>query len=620
MTIELFQSALSRHLAGDLDTAAAGYRSLLRDEPDHAEAWHLLGDVLAQSGETTAALDAVTKAIALNAAYPEAHNTAGNLIMETGNLTDAARHFSQAVELAPQFAEAHANLGECRRRQGRPDGALRAGEIAIRLKPDLAIGHNNLGAVHKDSGEYKLAAAAFERALSLDDKLSIARINLADCCRLQGQLDAALSISARAVEDIPESAEAWNMLGAIKLDSDDISGAVAAIEKALLLDPRSADALCNMGNIQLRTGELDAAVSAYQRALEFNPSHLDAIVNLGTALQTGGFTRDAIAHYDAVLARQPNHVDARWNRALALLSEGDYKNGFEEYEARWELPNFKPRQFPGEAWDGRRLTGEKLLVWAEQGFGDAIQMARFIPLLADCGATVILECHPPLTALFTNIPGVSQCFNYGTAAPASDYNVPLMSLPHLLGIEPETLPAEVPYLFPPVDREPAAEIIQASGLKVGMIWRGRPSAKNFLGRPCPLTALAPLAEVPDVSLFSLQVGDAADEINQQRWGKNVLNLGDDFNDFADTAAAMAALDLIISIDTAAAHLSGALGLNTWTLLSPYADWRWSRGRQECAWYPTMRQFWRPPSANWGELALDVATALQEQAAALNRRS
>ena len=291
--------------------------------------------------------------------------------------------------------------------------------------------------------------------------------------------------------------------------------------------------------------------------------------------------------------------------------QGDYRRGFEGYEARWDLPEFTRRHVGVPSWDGDDLTGKRILILAEQGYGDIFQMARFLPILARQAGEVVVETYDVLVPLIRELSCVSETVMHGDPLPGADIHAPVMSLPHLLKTDLTHLPADVPYLCPPA-RKTADIDCGETRLKVGIFWRGRPSPNNFLGRPCPIEAFSPVAAMPEIALFSLQVGNAVNDLKSMPWRDGVIDLGSGFQDFGDTAAAIAALDLVVTIDTAVAHLAGALGAPTWTLLSQYADWRWLRDRDDSPWYPTMRLFRQTQAGEWGDVLESAVAALKER--------
>ncbi|MDA0239950.1 MAG: tetratricopeptide repeat protein, partial [Proteobacteria bacterium] len=441
--------------------------------------------------------------------------------------------------------------------------------------------------------------------------LTAAHLNLSDALRQTGKFEQAMFHAQRTTELAPGASASWNILGAVSFDRDNLEVSREAFERAMALDPRNADAHSNIGNVEMRAGRVEMAKEHYEQALSLDDTHADAMVNLGTALQVQGELKEALGHYDRVIARHPKHADARWNRALTLLMSDDYEAGFEAYEARWDLPQFTRREFSGKPWDGAPLDGKRLLVTAEQGYGDTIQMARFLALLRDFSGEIVVETYPPLAPLIRGIAGISDVIPFGDALPDCDFHAPMMSLPHLLGTCVDSLPRDVPYLRGPGRDVPEA-LIDDENFKVGLVWRGRPSAKNFLGRPCPLEAFAPLTAIDSISLYSLQVGDPITDIAGLSWGEKIIDLGSSFTDFADTTTTIEALDLVVSIDTAVAHLAGALGAECWTLLSVFSDWRWGRDRSNSLWYPTMRLFRQSEPGRWDDVIDGVRQALTER--------
>jgi hypothetical protein len=316
------------------------------------------------------------------------------------------------------------------------------------------------------------------------------------------------------------------------------------------------------------------------------------------------------------LRLDPQSASTHWNRALALLQGGDYARGWPEYEWRWRRPGARPRLSTDRpAWDGRPLEGRTILLWCEQGLGDAIQFARYAPRVQRQGGRVLLQCPGILRALFRTLPGVEAVLAEGEALPAFDVHAPLLSLPALLGTTLATVPAEVPYL----SADPALvgawrkKLAAVPGLRVGVAWQGNPHHKWDRHRSVHLAAFAPLARVGGVRLVSLQKGPGAEQLAALRGRLPVVDFGDDLGasgPYPDTAALMRGLDLVVTVDTATAHLAGALGVPVWVPLSTIVDWRWLLGREDSPWYPTMRLFRQAQLGDWGPVFARLAEELR----------
>lgn len=365
----------------------------------------------------------------------------------------------------------------------------------------------------------------------------------------------------------------------------------------------------NRGTTLLELARHAEAAESYRRALQLAPELHDARVALASCLQSLGYLSEAQAACDIVLQAVPDHAEAHWNQALLLLLQGNYAMGWQEYEWRWKKRRFTSpqRQFMQPQWQGEPLTGKTILIHAEQGFGDTLQFCRYLPFLAASASQVVFECHPQLTALMETLSPGLTIVAMGQPLPPFDCHLPLMSLPRLFGTTLETIPASVPYLQPPAGRLPFWQsVLPDTGcLKVGLCWAGKTYPDP--GRSIPAAMLAPLAACTAASFVSLQVGEGSAQPTI-----NLLDLTMLVQDFADTAALVAQLDLVITIDTAVAHLAGALGIETWLLLPAAPDWRWLLKRADSPWYPTMRLFRQQQPGNWAELMKRVATALQQR--------
>ncbi|MDA8428600.1 MAG: tetratricopeptide repeat protein, partial [Geobacteraceae bacterium] len=339
-------------------------------------------------------------------------------------------------------------------------------------------------------------------------------------------------------------------------------------------------------------------------------------MNLGYVLGEQGRSQEAFQCYDAVLAEFPDCAEARYNRAAHLLRAGDYITGFAEYEARFTaMQNVDQRAYPQPRWDGSPLNGRSILVYAEQGLGDAIQFSRYIPFLAALGARVVLEVQPSLVSLLASIKGLERVVVKSDIPPATDVHIPLLSLPHLFATTLATIPADVPYLVPPrhlIEQWRTRLANGPSGQRIGLAWAGKQTP--YPNRSCPPEYLAPLFDLDGIRHYSLQLGEQDRLPLPTELAAKVIDLTDGIKDFADTAALIANLDLVITIDTAVAHLAGALGRPVWVLLPHAADWRWLEGRDDSPWYPTMRLFRQPQPGAWSAVINEVALALCESVA------
>ena len=383
--------------------------------------------------------------------------------------------------------------------------------------------------------------------------------------------------------------------------------ACAALEKAIAARPAWPEALINLGNVLREQGDISQAADRYREAVACDPNHVRAAGNLGLALLNLNQFEQSEATYVKALEQAPENADLRMSLGICQLAQGKYREGWANYEARWDAAAFTAhrRDFTAPTWRGEPLAGKRILVFAEQGFGDTLQFCRFLPRLAAMGAEVHFECQRALVDLCKSVSGVKNVIARKETLPETDYCVPLLSLPHLMGTTLETVPADLPYLA--ANRSPSRAFdkqLQYEKINVGLVWLGNPERRDDVMRSCPAEALEPILSVDGLQFVSLQVGLARDDIPE-----TTVDLGSDCADFADTAAAINAMDLVITVDTATAHLAGALGKPVWVMLGHHADWRYLASRDNSPWYPTMRLFRQGTPGDWKGLTAAVANRL-----------
>ena len=436
--------------------------------------------------------------------------------------------------------------------------------------------------------------------MALQPDFPAALFNMSGVLRALGRLDEVRE-SLRPADALspghPDIPPAWSELGGQFQVQGRLDEAMACYRRALELKPAFPEAASNLGGALQMLGELGEAQAWVQRALELRPDYPDALYNLGYVLQGQGKFEAAIDCYDRVLCARRGHGEALWGRALSLLAMGDFARGWRDYEARYTARLVKPvtvrPDFAFPMWRGEPLSGKRILGVSEQGYGDQIQFVRYAALLARQAAAVDILADEPVHRLFRSVDGVRRVVA-GTARDSKEYDcwALMLSLPLRLGTVVETIPREVPYLQPSRDdvRKWARRLsdLPQGRLKVGLVWSGKPGYGLDRFRSMTLSTLAPLGRVPNVSLVSLQTGAAAEEARHAAPDFPLPDLAVDMGDFADTAALLTNLDLLIAVDTAFAHLAGALARPVWLLQSARPDWRWIHGREDSPWYPTMK--------------------------------
>ena len=421
---------------------------------------------------------------------------------------------------------------------------------------------------------------------------------------LQGAIDAYNDL----LERYPALPDAYNNLAVLLKAANRLPAAIACLKRALLYAPNASALYSNLGNMLWIALEFDEAMAALQRALALDPNRHETYHNLGLLQFSLGNYQAAVDCYDRALAIKVDARVVRWDRALALLAGGDLIRGFAAYEERFDvgtaisgfdrkLQAVRTLKLP--LWNGQDLTGKTLFVYAEQGFGDTLQFCRFVPHVARRGARVVFDCQPELLRLFKELPGVAVLRAEGGKLPAADFHTPLLSLPHRLGVALGTIPAQVPYLpLPAPTQETQLQRPPGTRLAVGICWAGRAEHTNDHNRSLALEHFLAFCDLPGIALYSLQKGPRAEDIAALNATALVRDLAPQIADFADTARYILQLDLVITADTAIAHLAGALGRPAMVLLPYTPDWRWLGQREDTPWYPTLRLVRQPAPRDW----------------------
>jgi tetratricopeptide (TPR) repeat protein len=499
---------------------------------------------------------------------------------QQGDLDRAERLCAGILQYRPEDFDALHLLGVLNFQRHRTVEALRFLSQALRINSGSADAMSNLGLALHATGRFEEAVAWYRNALRLAPDHPEILYNLGNACLELGHIDEALS----------------------------------NFDAALAKNPDHVGALVNRGNTLLRFNQPVEAMASYDEALAAMPGHPQILTNLGHALRRLERPVEALADFEAAIAAGPEFPEAHFEAAMTRLCLGDFEAGWKAYEWRWRTGAFagQRRQFQAPLWLGDApVCGKTILLHAEQGFGDTIQFIRYAPLLAGQGAKVICEVQPELQPLLSQLKDVTIIAK-GEPLPAFDLQCPLLSLPLAFGTQSETIPAVVPYLAASAERMADwRDRLTLGGPRVGFVWSGQPSHKNDANRSIPLKRLAALFEDPPVRCFSLQSHLRDTDSEVLRGLPNLVHLGDAFRDFADTAAVLALLDVVVSVDTAVAHLAGALGKPV-VILVPYAaDFRWLRGRDDSPWYPTAKLFRQPAFGDWDSVIVRLHDELQQ---------
>ncbi|GAX60016.1 hypothetical protein SCALIN_C05_0101 [Candidatus Scalindua japonica] len=503
-----------------------------------------------------------------------------NKLHQAGKLVEASFIYNKILKKQHDNIDAISLLGTLKIQTGNHDEACVLLEKALVLSPDDAITYNNLGSALHASGRYEDALVNYKQATVLK----------------------------------PDYAEAYCNLGSSFFESCKFDKAVEAFNKAITIKPDYAKAHYNLGNTFKEQKNYDAAINSYRQAITIKPNYALAHNNLGTILQEQGKIDEADKCYNRAISLEPNYIDAHLSKAIISLLNGDFKSGWQEYEWRLQTDNYKPGNLNRPIWNGKPLNGKTILVHTEQGFGDTIQFLRYLPMVKAQGGRVIFECKQELFRLLKNYTGFDKIIEKNPSGKISveyDVHAPLLSLPGLFKSTLETIPSGVPYITadPTLIDQWHLRLDGDRNFKIGIVWAGNPNHKKDQIRSCSLSDFAMLTEIPELSIYSLQKGHSSAEIDKYPGGEKIIRLDDEINDFADTAAIISNLDLVISVDTVVTHLAGAIGKPVWTLLPFVPDWRWLLNRNDSPWYPSMSLFRQARLNDWSGVFEQVKKAL-----------
>ena len=576
---ETLRRAIAAFQRGERAEAERLCRHALAIKSDCLEALHVLAVIAGQNGNAEEAAELLLRALRANPNDAHAHYNRGVALGQLQRFADAAESYGRAIAILPGFVDAHFNRGVALEALGRRAEALESYERAIALRPDYVEAHNNRGTTLAALGRHEEALASYERAIALKPDYAIGYNNRGNALRDLGRLPEAVESYEHALALRQDYAEALNNLGVALVDLDRPAEALARCERAIALKPDYADAWYNGGNALRELHRHAEAVQRYERAISL----------------------------------RPDYAAVHWNLADCRLLLGDFERGWKEYEWRWKLKDREAarRDFPQPLWIGSPgVKGRTILLHSEMGLGDTLLFCRYAKKVAALGASVLLEVQPPLLPLLANLEGATRVLVRGGPLPAFDCHCPLMSLPLAFKTDLETIPADVPYVRGDPVRVAAWKdrLGEATKPRVGLVWSGSVALRNDK-RSMTLADALPL------------VGDWAQWVSLQKEVRNtdaallasrpdILHFGADLTDFADTAALVELLDVVVTVDTSVANLAGAMGKPVWIMLpfNPH-DWRWLLDRDDSAWYPTARLFRQSAVGDWAGVVRRVSEEL-----------
>jgi tetratricopeptide (TPR) repeat protein len=591
------------------------------------------------------ASEALANAFAFEAAYPIGmpfgfHGLFNfSRVVPADELTGLVVHFTPAIARAPQLLQLGRNCLAMRmwrpaaaifqrildETPGHAEAEASLATATVNAAAPRTAGRNDPCPCGSGKRYKNCHGALAQGPTPADTKASSAdaRVRQALALHQRGDTAAAEAIYREVLVAVPDHPQAQHFLGVIHYQRRELDAALPLLERSVEAVANEPEFHNNLG-LALAAADREAdAIAAYRAALALKTDHAVAWNNLGLALQAVNDVVGAIAAFQRAVQLKPEFAQAHWNLALALLLDRQFAQGWREYDWRLKLAELgKTRHvFPGPVWDGTAPAGKTLLIYAEQGLGDALQFARYLTPLADAGARCVVHCQEPLRALLATVPGVAAVVSNSEALPPYDAQMALMSLPRVFKTTLATIPAHVPYIVAAPERRAVARALlrTRSGLKAGLAWAGSRDHANDRNRSCPLALLGPLFELNDIEWYSLQQGDASAQIAAVGSAQRMVPLPVGAP-LADTAALIAELDLVITVDTSIAHLAGALGQSAWVLLPFAPDWRWLLDRDDSPWYPTLRLFRQPQPRDWPSVVTRLVAALQALQGAGSARS
>jgi tetratricopeptide (TPR) repeat protein len=643
------QAALDLHQRGELSAAEKIYLEVLERDEKCFDALQLLGAIAAATRRPELALVYIDRALAIKAdnarvffnrasvlrdlnrleealtcydcataiepGCADAYNSRGNVLLKLHRPEMALASFDQAIALKSDFASAHSHRGLVLHELGFLDTALASYDLAISLRPDDAKAHLNRGNVLTAMKRFDEALASYDRALAHKPDFAEAHNNRGNPLIELNRIEDALVSYDRAVAINPTYAEAHNNRGLALMELDRLDDALTAFDTAIAIKPDYVGALGDRGLVLQKLGGLDEALSSYDFAIYLRPDDTQNHLNRGNVLTAMRRLDEALTSYDRALSLSPDSAEAHSNAGLLRLLMGDFDTGWQGYEWRWQVKKQadQPRAYHQPLWLGEAdLRGKRILLWSEQGFGDAIQFSRYVSKVAALGATVILEAPATLAPLLTTLDGVAEFVAKGGALPPFDFHCPLLSLPLALRTSLGKLTGE-PYLAPPPER--VADWVRTLGnsihARVGLAWSGSTTHSNDRNRSIPLSRFS--QALPNgIEYIQLQKGVRTDDQVWLTQHPVIRSFESQINDFGDTAALIKSLDLVITVDTSVAHLAGALGKDVWILLPHVPDWRWLLDRTDSPWYDSATLFRQPAPGDWDSVLVAVRQALAQR--------
>ncbi len=603
---------------GQLEAAASSYKRATELEPDYIDAHYNLGVILLQQKAFDEAAQCFRTILNLAPEHPNALINLGSILISQNKFDEAIAIYERIVELSPTFEDARYNLANLLFKQGNLDRAASHLRSILLINPNYVGCYFSLANVLVEQNKLDEAISNYRNSLQLTPNHPLTHFKLGNALAKQCKPSEAIISYQNAIQIHPNYTDAYYNLGVILRKMERFDEAIAAYQKVIQIEANRAETYFSLGNVYLDLDKFEDAIVNYQKAIALNPNYAEAFNTLGTVYRLQNRLNEAITNIERAIALSPKYAEAHFNLGTILLLMGDMQRGFAEFEYRRNIKDFAKTlpSFNQPQWDGSPLEGKTILLYSDAGLGDTIQAIRYIPQIVAGGGRIVLNCLPGFERLFQNMSGIDLIITKGEALPKFDVYAPLLSLPCILSTTLETIPAQTPYIFASEGDDFTLPLNTSQTLKVGIVWASgyRGSSfelkKFYQTKSLSLSMFEQIISIPHTCFYSLQVGQHATDIKLLGEHPNVIDLSHRIQDFADTATIIKQLDLVISVDTAVAHLAGAMAKPVWVLLPFTPDWRWMLDRADSLWYPTMRLFRQAKPGDWEEVLHNIYDSLQ----------
>jgi tetratricopeptide (TPR) repeat protein len=609
---EIIQKATALQQSGQLAAATAQYKKLLTALPNHTTLLNNLGTLAIQQRLFAEGIKYLDRSLQIDPRQAPILNNRAAALAELKHWEQAISNYDRAIALNPQFAPAYNNRGGLLLAMQQPEAALADFNQAISLQPNFVDALSNRGAVLKELQRHTEALLSCDQAIVFNPNFAKAHANRGNVLKNLNRLNEALACYDRAIALNPQVAEFFYNRANTLAELHQAEQALASYNQAIALNPTYSEAWCNQGIVLKRLNRLNAALDSYQQAITLNPNFVEAHTNRGNALRELKRLDEALISHDRAIAINPDYAPAQFNKSLLLLLIGDYAQGWPLYEWGWKSRERTPaRNFLQPLWLGEQpLSDKTLLIHLEQGLGDYIQFIRYALLAEQQAGQVILEVPAPLLSLMSSLKGSFTLIKEGQPLPEFDYHCPLMSLPLAFHTQLQTIPAQTPYLQadPAKQQDWLQQLGEKTKPRIGITCTGSMQQLNDHNRSSSFRHFAPLFELP-LEFHCLQKEIRPDDAQFIAEQGNIITHHQQLQDFSDTAALLATMDLVISVDTSIAHLAGALAKPVWVLLAYVPDHRWLMDRTDNPWYPSATLFRQTATADWAGVMMEVKERL-----------